>query len=129
MYEDADDIQEYNFKVLVVGEVSVGQFYNIQIRKYLLLLSTYIVLTIVCVYIKGSTFPITCNIFINMYIMYERVHICINFKNLITTSTNTHLIFRIVPFFDRYHLQINDLPVWNDNFFCTAHLTKCAPKC
>lgn len=26
MYEDSDDVQEYNFKVLVVGEVSVGQW-------------------------------------------------------------------------------------------------------
>ena len=26
MYEDADDIEEYNFKVLVVGEVAVGQY-------------------------------------------------------------------------------------------------------
>ena len=25
MYEDADDVEEYNFKVLVVGEVAVGQ--------------------------------------------------------------------------------------------------------
>ena len=43
MYEAPDDLQEYNFKVLVVGEVSVGQYvYLLSIASSCCMLYTFI---------------------------------------------------------------------------------------